>query len=244
MIARSRCAASASPSEIAGLVALPRLAVRRLHHRCDLHMSTAAAAPACYERPRPQTIPRVPWYWRALDFEQLARDYPPPPTSSARRSASRATNCAHCRRNGFLATIARGWEIPFFQRHWGKAGMEPGDIRGARRPAEDPAVRRSHDSRDSIERAPPFGDFMGISPADGARCRWCCRRAAARPACRGRCSMRRSDRETMAILGGRRFAMQGVRPGDMVLVRYSLGLVERRHGRRAKRSGTTRARCR
>jgi phenylacetate-CoA ligase len=32
------------------------------------------------------------------------------------------------------------------------------------------------------------------------------------------------DRETMAILGGRRFALHGIRPGDMVLVTYSLGL--------------------
>src|SRR6059058_4956233 len=32
------------------------------------------------------------------------------------------------------------------------------------------------------------------------------------------------DRETMAILGGRRFALHGIRPGDLVLVTYSLGL--------------------
>jgi phenylacetate-CoA ligase len=32
------------------------------------------------------------------------------------------------------------------------------------------------------------------------------------------------DRETMAILGGRRLSMQGVKPGDRVLVTYSLGL--------------------
>ena len=32
------------------------------------------------------------------------------------------------------------------------------------------------------------------------------------------------DRETMAILGGRRFALHGVLPGDMVMVTYSLGL--------------------
>ena len=32
------------------------------------------------------------------------------------------------------------------------------------------------------------------------------------------------DREVMAILGGRRFAMQGMQPGDIVLVTFSLGL--------------------
>ena len=24
-------------------------------------------------------VDSVPWYWRSLDFEQLTRDYPPPP---------------------------------------------------------------------------------------------------------------------------------------------------------------------
>jgi hypothetical protein len=32
----------------------------------------------------------------------------------------------------------------------------------------------------------------------------------------------------MAILGARRYAMQGMRPGDIVLVAFSLGLSERR----------------
>jgi phenylacetate-CoA ligase len=32
------------------------------------------------------------------------------------------------------------------------------------------------------------------------------------------------DRETMAILGGRRFALHGIRPGDLVLVTYAPGL--------------------
>src|SRR4029078_1289579 len=32
------------------------------------------------------------------------------------------------------------------------------------------------------------------------------------------------DREGMAILGGRRFALHGVHPGDRVMVTYSLGL--------------------
>ena len=30
----------------------------------------------------------------------------------------------------FRQTMKRGWEIPFFQRHWGSAGMQPGDVKG------------------------------------------------------------------------------------------------------------------
>ena len=30
----------------------------------------------------------------------------------------------------FLRCVARAWQIPFYQRLWGAAGVEPGDIRG------------------------------------------------------------------------------------------------------------------
>ena len=70
----------------------------------------------------------VPWYWRSLDFEQLARDYPPPPdyfTGTARLSRDELRALQEKR---FLATVARGWQIPFFQRHWRAAGLAPDDI--------------------------------------------------------------------------------------------------------------------
>src|SRR4029450_5808128 len=68
----------------------------------------------------------------------------------------------------FLATVKRGWEIPFFQRHWGRAGIEADDIRGLDDLARLPPYT-GKELRESIDMAPPFGDFMGVSPADGAR---------------------------------------------------------------------------
>jgi phenylacetate-CoA ligase len=163
----------------------------------------------------------VPWYSRSLDFEALARDYPPPPdyfrtTAVMSRDALRALQ-----EQRFLQTMQRGWEIPFYRRHWGNAGMEPGDIRGLDDLAKVPPFDVSH-IRDSIARNPPFGDHMGISPADGI--------PLVLQTSGGTTGLPRPmlyaprDRETMAILGGRRFAMHGIRPGDMVLVTYSLGL--------------------
>jgi phenylacetate-CoA ligase len=163
----------------------------------------------------------VPRYWRSLDMEQLTRDYPPPPDyfhTTARLSRDELRSLQEKR---FLATVKRGWEIPFFQRHWSGVGIERGDIRALDDLVKLPPYDVSH-IRDSLERHPPFGDFMGIAPGDGL--------PLVLQTSGGTTGLPRpmlyapQDRETMAILGGRRFALHGIRPGDLVLVTYSLGL--------------------
>ena len=165
----------------------------------------------------------IPWYSRALDFEALAREFPPPPdyfrtTFRASRDELRALQ-----EKRFLETMQRGWEIPFFQRHWGNAGMQPGDIRGLGDLEKIPPYDVHH-IRESIERNPPFGDFMGISPADGKRMPLVLQTSGGTTGLPRPMLYAPRDRETMAIMGGRRFALHGVRPGDMVLVTYALGL--------------------
>lgn len=166
---------------------------------------------------------QVPWYWRALDFEQLARDYPPPPNYFHTTYRMPRDQLRALQERRFLATVARGWEIPFFQRHWRKAGLEPGDIRSLEDLTKLPPYT-VHDIRDSIERHPPFGDFMGISPEDGKRMPLVLQTSGGTTGLPRPMLYSPVDRETMAILGGRRFAMHGIRPGDMVLVTYALGL--------------------
>ena len=65
---------------------------------------------------------------------------------------------------------------------------------------------------------------MGISPADGARMPLVLQTSGGTTGLPRPMLYAPQDRETMAILGGRRFALHGVRPGDMVMVTYSLGL--------------------
>jgi phenylacetate-CoA ligase len=165
----------------------------------------------------------VPWYWRSLDFDRLTRDYPPPPdyfgsTYVMSRDALRALQ-----EKRFLETVKRGWEIPFFQRHWAKAGIEPGAIRSLEDLVHLPPYGVA-EIRESIERNPPFGDFMGISPEDGKRMPLVLQTSGGTTGLPRPMLYCPQDRETMAILGGRRFALHGIKPGDMVLVTYSLGL--------------------
>jgi phenylacetate-CoA ligase len=165
----------------------------------------------------------LPWYSRALDFEALAREFPPPPdyfkfVFRISRDELRARQELR-----FLDTVKRGWEIPFFQRHWGGAGLEAGDIRGLDDLTKLPPYT-VQELRESIERNPPFGDFMGMSPADGVRMPLVLQTSGGTTGLPRPMLYAPRDRETMAILGGRRFALHGIRPGDLVMVTYSLGL--------------------
>lgn len=165
----------------------------------------------------------IPWYSRSLDFEQLARDYPPPPDCFRTTFRMSRDELRALQERRFLATVRRGWEIPFFQRHWGRAGMEPGDIRSLDDLRKIPPYT-VHDIRESIERNPPFGDFMGLSPEDGKRMPLVLQTSGGTTGLPRPMLYAPQDREAMAILGGRRFALHGIRPGDLVLVTYALGL--------------------
>ena len=78
----------------------------------------------------------VPWYWKSLDFDALTREFPPPPDYFKTTFRLSRDELRAIQEKRFLQTVARGWEIPFFQRHWGGAGLERG---AAREPATSPA---------------------------------------------------------------------------------------------------------
>ena len=165
----------------------------------------------------------VPWLFRALDYEALAREFPPPPNYFREVFRISRDELRARQEQRFLETVARGWEIPFFQRHWGSVGLAPGDIRGLDDLTKLPPYTVK-ELRESIERAPPFGDFMGLSPADGARMPLVLQTSGGTTGLPRPMLYAPRDREVMAILGGRRFALHGIRPGDRILMTYSLGL--------------------
>lgn len=71
------------------------------------------------------------------------------------------------RQRRFLEVVARGWQVPFYQRHWRAAGLEPGDIRGLEDIGKIPAFSKN-DLMASVAAAPPLGDYHGLElDADG-----------------------------------------------------------------------------
>jgi phenylacetate-CoA ligase len=165
----------------------------------------------------------IPWYHRSLDFEKLWREFPPAPdyfktVYSMPREELRALQSER-----FVRQIQRAWEIPFYQRHWGKVGIKRSDIRCLDDLKHLPAFS-VHDLRDSIARRPPWGDLMGIDPETDDPMPLILQTSG------GTTGMPRAmiytprDREVMNINTARRMYMQGVRPFDRVQVALATGL--------------------
>jgi phenylacetate-CoA ligase len=164
-----------------------------------------------------------PHYWRALDFAKLVEDYPPPPQYF--RTVYRMPRDAlrELQERRFSAQITRAWQIPFYRRSWQAAGLVASDIRSVADLSKIPTYTVG-DIRDSIERNPPFGDFMGVSPADGKTMPLVIQTSGGTTGLPRPMLYAPQDREIMAILGARRLVMHGVRPGDLVQVTRALGL--------------------
>ena len=60
----------------------------------------------------------------------------------------------------FTRQLKRAWQIPFYQRLWGEAGLAPHDIRSLEDLPKLPSFGK-HEIMASVERKPPFGDHHG-----------------------------------------------------------------------------------
>jgi phenylacetate-CoA ligase len=102
-----------------------------------------------------------PDYVATADVPQLLRDYPIGDAFTARYTAMSADELRAIQIRQFLRLMQRGWAIPFYARHWGARGIEPGDIRSL----DDLPRLPTYDKTDlmaSIAEHPPFGDFPGL----------------------------------------------------------------------------------
>jgi phenylacetate-CoA ligase len=106
-----------------------------------------------------------PSYFEALDHQALLRDYPIGEAFLARYRAMSRDELRATQDSRFQRLAARGWEIPFYRRHWSAVGLEPGDIRGLDDLAKLPAYDKA-DLMRSIAEHPPLGDFHGLGRAD------------------------------------------------------------------------------
>ena len=105
-----------------------------------------------------------PDYFAAADVPSLLQAYPIGDGFTARYIGMSADALRHLQDAQFAKVMARGWQIPFYARHWGAKGIEPGDIRGL----DDIETLPTYDKSDlmaSIAAHPPFGDFAGMGDA-------------------------------------------------------------------------------
>ena len=165
----------------------------------------------------------IPRYYDSLDFERLWADFPTAPDYFETTYRKSRDELRAMQNERFIAQMKRAWQVPFYQRHWGAAGMAPGDIRSLEDLAKIPTFS-VHELRDAIARNPPWGDFIGIDPANDAPMPLVLQTSGGTTGLPRPMLYSPRDREVMNIMTGRRLYMQGVRPFDIVQVMLSLGL--------------------
>lgn len=166
---------------------------------------------------------RIPRYADSLDFQALWDEFPPAPEYFEGVYRASRDELHALQEKRFLAQVERGWQIPFYQRHWGKAGIARGDIRSLEQLRELPPFS-VHDLRESLASNPPWGEFSGIDPLTHEPLPLVLQTSGGTTGLPRPMLFAPRDREVMNIITGRRLYMQGVRPFDLVQVALATGL--------------------
>ncbi|AOS98317.1 Phenylacetate-coenzyme A ligase [Microbulbifer aggregans] len=102
-----------------------------------------------------------PSYFESFDVHQALADYPLGDGFLEAYAGMSRDALRELQNQRFLKLMVRGWQIPFYQRLWGAAGIEPGDIRSLDDIEKLPVFSKS-DIMESVEQCPPIGDFSGL----------------------------------------------------------------------------------
>lgn len=168
-----------------------------------------------------------PSYFDALDPAALARDYP---VDLLGAYAGMSRDELRAKQNArFLAVMDFAWKVPFYARHWGAAGVEPGDVRSLDDITKLPTYSKS-DLMASVEACPPIGDFHGRDSHG----------AAPRPPMIMQTTSGTTgkpqpliygarSREVQNMLLARTYRLQGMTPDDVVHCVYGFGMVNGGH---------------
>mgnify|MGYP001266894074 FL=1 len=127
----------------------------------------------------------------------------------------------------FVLLMEKAWKNPFYKRRWQSVGLEPNDIGGLDDLQKIPSFSKN-DLMDSVERFPPFGDFVG--PED-----WQAKERIVMHTTSGTTGDPQPlfygarDREIQNLLLARAYLFQGLLPTDIVHSIYGFGMVNGGH---------------
>jgi phenylacetate-CoA ligase len=167
-----------------------------------------------------------PTYFEALDAKQLLEDYPLGDAFVRRYTTMSRDELRARQERDFARLMARGWQIPFYQRLWGAKGIEAGDIRGLDDLEKLPVYDKS-DLMASVAEHPPFGDFGGALGTDRAPVIFHTTSGTTgrpQPLLFGP-----KGREVGNLLVGRMYRWQGLEPADIVQSVYGHGMINGGH---------------
>lgn len=166
-------------------------------------------------------------YWQEIDFAAMTRDHPVGDDFVRfATQTSRDELRAHQNRL-FMRCVNRAWKTKFYQRLWGAAGIQQGDIQSLDDLPGLPSFDKS-DIMASLDREPPFGDFAGWETHEH-------RPPTILHTTSGTTGKPQvllfgpKSREVQNLLLGRLYRFQGMRPDDVVHSVYGHGMINGGH---------------
>lgn len=162
-------------------------------------------------------------FHRAVDMEALTRLYEPPPEYFESQWLYGSERIAQLQLVRLKAELERASSIPFFQRLWGASRFDPRQVQSLADVVSIPQYTVD-DIRRSIDRAPPYGDYQALVPADAAREPLRLffsggTTGVARPTL-----YTMWDRLVGSLTSARAYYLAGIRPGDVVLNSWAMGI--------------------
>jgi len=167
-------------------------------------------------------------YFEAADWTALARQHPVGEAFVA-MATSLSRDALFARQNAlFLKSVERAWKTPFYQKLWGEAGIEPGDITGLEMLCDLPSFDKS-DIMDSIARNPPFGDFDGRDSHPDGKPNVVMHTTSGTTGTPQVLLFGAKSREVQNMLLARVYRFQGLKPDDVVHSVYGHGMINGGH---------------
>lgn len=168
-------------------------------------------------------------YFESFDVKELLKQFPLDQAFTDKFKTISREQLRAEQNEKFLRCVARAWQIPFYQRLWGKAGIKPEDIQSLDDITKLPVFGK-HEIMASVEEFPPLGDFHGWQ--DGTE-------AGNKPlvfhttsGTTGRPQplvFSPHSREVQSLLLARLYRWQGMKPGDVVHSVYGHGMINGGH---------------
>ncbi len=168
-------------------------------------------------------------YHEVIDVKALMQDFPVGEAFNARFAGMEQDVLREHQNRLFARQLRRAWQLPFYQRLWGEAGITPGDIRSVDDIARLPSFGKQ-EVMDAIERHPPLGDHHGRDiPIDGRIHPMILHATSGTTGRPQPLLFSPRTREVHKLLLARAYQMQGLRPTDMVHSVYGHGPVNGGH---------------
>ena len=170
-----------------------------------------------------------PSYFDAMGYNEMIADYGRPETFIERIARIPREDLRLLQNERFLNVVAFAWKIPFYQRHWGAAGVVPDDIRSIDDIGKLPTYSKE-DLMASVEAHPPMGDFHGLdSYAKENRPPLVFQTTSGTTGRPQPLLFGPKSREIQNILLARLYAMQGINRDDVMHSVYGHGMVNGGH---------------